>query len=237
VPAAAPAVEGLVGYNRQGSARSRQLLATLPSKTYGENLKAQQARENAERLRVAHARIGETFRFRSESPTGRAAWEAACTHFHSHFDEWFFPGGDAAWSAFLTGQNESTELALIFLEVDQATFRSGYHKEIVWNRLNRRPLTPEEQGRLEEVALSYLHRRLRREFWRMVNFMRQRGSASFWRRVEFIAEGGQEGQNHKARWMLLARKNIPVRRLIGAELFRARYESEYVPCLDFPITA
>ncbi|NHZ84121.1 hypothetical protein F2P44_33430 [Massilia sp. CCM 8695] len=197
-------------------------------------MEADQVRANAERLRIAQAQIGETLKFRSKSPAGRAAWEAACTHFHAYFDESFFPGGDAAWSGLLAGEKDSIELALIFLEVDQVTFRSGYHKEIVWDRLKRLRLTSEQQGRLEEIALLYLHRRVRREFWRMVNFMRQRGSASFWQGVEIIAESGQQSCGRKARWMLLARRNVPVRRLIGAELFRTRYEPNYLPQLDFP---
>jgi hypothetical protein len=194
---------------------------------------ADQVRANADRLSALHSRIHETLKLRSHSSFERAEWEAACAKFHEQFDELFFPGGATGWSAFLANQSEGIELALLFLEVDQHTFRSGYHKQIVWDRLKKLYLAPEEHERLEQTALAYLHRRVRREFWHMVNFMRLRGSSSFWQRVEILALEGDESVMRKARWLLLARKNVPVRQWIGNELFRPKYQPGYVPQLDF----
>ena len=200
------------------------------SRTKSSTCTAEQVRANAHRLRFLHARVGETVKLRSTSP---AEWEAACADFHAQFGELFFPNGEAGWSDFLSTERHGVELALLFLEVDQYTFRSGYHKEFVWKRLKKLPLSPEAQDRLEQVGLMYLQKRVHLEFWPMVNFMRIRGSPRFWHDVEIFAKTGAEGLGRKARWMLLARNNAPVRQWISSELSRARYEPEYVPRLDF----
>lgn len=191
---------------------------------------AEQVRTNACTLRFLHARVSETVKLRSTSP---AEWEAACADFHAKFGDLFFPNGEAGWSDFVSTEGRGVELALLFLEVDQYTFRSGYHKGFVWKRLKKLHLSSEAQDRLEKVGLMYLQKRVHREFWPMVNFMRLRGSPRFWQDVEILAKTGTEGVDRKARWMLLARNNAPVRRWISSELFRVRYEPGYVPCLDF----
>jgi hypothetical protein len=137
------------------------------------------------------------------------------------------------WSDFVSIKGHGIELALLFLEVDQYTFRSGYHKEFVWKRLKKLPLSTEAQDRLEKVGLMYLQKRVHFEFWSMVNFMRLRGSPRFWQNVEILAKTGAGGVGRKARWILLARNNAPVRRWIRSELSQARYEPGYVPRLDF----
>jgi len=194
---------------------------------------ADQIRANAEMLCTLYSRMRESVTHRSRSSVGRADWEAACAAFHDHFDELYFPGGDAGWRAFIAGTDEGIEAALLFLEVDQFTFRSGYHKQIVWDWLKKAGLTQAQYQRLEEVAVGYLYHRARREFWHMANFMRRHAAAPFWSRVESIAEHEPGDTARKARWLLLVRKNLPVRRWISNELLRSRYQSGYVPRLDF----
>jgi len=199
---------------------------------------ADQIHSNAERLRALNSRINETVRHRSDSPAKRAEWQAACAEFHEQFDQLFFPGGTSGWSAFLANSAEGVELALLFLEVDQYTFRSGYHKQIVWDRLKKLHLAPQELQRLEETAIAYLHKRVRREFWHMVRFARLRASSSFWQRIERLAaDEACTPVTVKARWLLLARRNLPVRQWIGRELFRPRYQPGYIPQLDFQVPA
>lgn len=190
-------------------------------------------RANAARLQALYSRMQETARLRADSLSARAEWGAACAEFHAQFGGLFFPGGEAGWSAFLTNDGEGIELAVLFLEVDQYTFRSGYHKQIVWDRLKKINLTPDEHQRLEVVALAYLHKRVRREFWHMISFMRQRASSSFWQRVAILEADGDHAIARKARWVLLARNNVPVRGWIGNELLRAKYQPGYIPQLDF----
>jgi hypothetical protein len=200
------------------------------SRTKSSTCTAEQIRANAHRLWFLHARVSETVKLRSTSP---AEWEAASADFHSQFGDLFFPNGEAGWSDFMSTEGHGVYLALLFLEVDQYTFRSGYLKEFVWKRLKKLPIPSDAQDRLEKVGLMYLQKRVHREFWPMANFMRLRGSPRFWQDVEILAKTGAEGVGVKARWMLLARDNAPVRRWISSELSRARYEPGYVPRLNF----
>lgn len=192
-----------------------------------------QVRENAEKLRVLNARINETVKLRSASRQGWEAWNAACKAFHEQFGALSFPGGDSGWQAFLSKQNDGIELALLFLEADEITFRSGYHKQIVWDRLKRLPLSADQSARLEEVAIAYLHKRVRREFWHMARFMRLYATASFWQRVVACAAGSELATARKARWLLLVRDGFPVRRWIEREIIRQKYGTDYVARLDF----
>jgi hypothetical protein len=185
-------------------------------------------------LRRLNERIGETLPHRSSSAAGRAAWEAACREFHDRFDDLFFPGGERAWSGFLRGEAAFIENALAFLEADPWSFRSGYHKQVVWRRLKRLPLNAEDHRRLEQVALSYLAKRVRWEFWHMAKYMRLRGGAEFWETVKGLATSTERTPSAiKATWLLLVRANAPVRRCIWRELLRAKYEPGYAPTLDF----
>ncbi len=193
---------------------------------------------NAQELRRLYARIGETLPYRSNSANGRAAWEAACREFHERFGHLFFPGGEQAWSGFLRGEAAYIANALAFLETDPWSFRSGYHKQIVWRRLKRLPLSAEDNQRLEQVALSYLSKRVRWEFWHMAKYMRIRGGSEFWKSVESLSMSAERAPNSiKATWLLLVRANAPVRRCIWRELLRAKYEHGYVPAIDFGMLA
>lgn len=189
---------------------------------------------NAEELRRLNARIGETFAHRPDSTAGRAAWEAACREFHERFEDLFFPGGERAWSGFVRGEPTFVENALAFLEADPWSFRSGYHKQVVWRRLKQLPLNVEDRQRLEQVALSYLPKRVRWEFWHMARYVRLRGGPEFWGTVERLATSAERTPSAlKATWLLLVRANAPVRRRIWRELLRAKYEPGYTPNLDF----
>lgn len=189
---------------------------------------------NAEELRRLYARIGETLPHRSTSAAARVAWESACREFHDRFDDLFFPGGEIAWSGFVRGDSAFVENALAFLEADPWSFRSGYHKQIVWRRLKTMSLSAEDHRRLEQVALSYLPKRVRWEFWHMAKYMRLRGGPEFWETVEKLATSAERTAGAiKATWLLLVRANAPVRRCIWRELLRAKYEPGYKPTLDF----
>jgi hypothetical protein len=192
------------------------------------------ALRNAKELRRLNGRIGETLRHRSSSAAGRAAWESACKEFHDRFDELFFPGGEPAWSRFIRGEAAFVENALAFLEADPWSVRSGYHKQVIWRYLKRLSLREEDGRRLEDIALLYLQKRVRWEFWHMAKYMRLRGRPEFWETVEALALSTERTAGAiKATWLVLVRANAPVRRCIGRELLRAKYETGYAPALDF----
>ena len=193
------------------------------------------ALRDANELRRLYRRIDETLRHRSSSKEGRAAWEAACGEFHARFDDLCFPGGAEAWSGFGRGEAAFVPHALAFLEADPWSFRSGYHKQVVWRRFKRFLQSEQELQRLEQVALSYLPKRVRWEFWHMAKFVRARGQPDFWNSVLLLAASTDRSSSAvKANWLLLVRANVPVRRLIQRELLRASYQSGYTPVLDLP---
>lgn len=189
---------------------------------------------NAERMRALNDRINETVKYRATSAAHKAEWQAACADFHSQFDELFFPGGSKAWLDFTKGESPDAESAIAFLEADPFAFRSGYHKQIIWNRFKQIVLSASEKQRLESVAISYLGKRVRWEFWNMAKYVRLRGGAEFWQNVTLIATADSRSTTAiKAYWLLLVRDNEPVRRRIYSEFLRARYEPGYKLTLDF----
>jgi hypothetical protein len=190
-------------------------------------------RSNAVEIERLRARIHELVAFRSRSAADREAWAAACAQFHTAFDDLSFPGGNAAWQGFIEGKAESIELAVAFVEADPHFFRSGYMKQYIWNRLKQVAVTADQEHRLEQVALQYLSKPIRREFWHMVRYARTRGSESFWNRISMLAVENDVSLSTRAQWLLLARKNFPVRNWVGRELLRAKYQAGYVPNFRF----
>ncbi len=188
---------------------------------------------HAARLRALYASIGETYAQHSASAAAHKQWQDACTEFHDAYSDLFFPGGELAWQQFIDGSSSDVRCALAFLQADPWYHRSGYHKQMVWHRFKRIVLTREELQLLEGVALDYLGRRVRREFWYMARFVRLRGSADFWQRVEQMASAPvRSAPAIKATWLVLAGQNKPVCRAIAGEVRRASYQPGYQAVLD-----
>ncbi|WP_257385619.1 hypothetical protein [Tahibacter caeni] len=177
--------------------------------------------------------VDETFASRDRSVAERQAWTDACRHFHARFDQLAFPGGASQWAAFLAGKSRGIDAAIAFLDVDPWFFRSGYTKETIWHRLKRVPLDASRAAALETIALAWLRRRVRREFWCMAACLRPRASASFWDSVAAFATPRHGSTGLRAHWLLLTRPGAPVRRWVNAELLRSRCEPGYVPDLWF----
>ncbi len=192
---------------------------------------AAEIRANAHEIVRLHSRIDETVRYRSRSSADREEWSRACAEFHQRFPDLIFPGGEERWEAFLRRDPDEVDPAIAFLDVDPWFFRSGYLKQIVWDRLKRTHLSPDQMARLEKVAESYLHKRAQREFWHMVRFFRVRGTETFWETITALAGVKSGDASLKAHWMLLARRNLPVRNWIGREFLRASYKPGYIPNL------
>lgn len=193
----------------------------------------EQIAANAESLRNLNRRIQETFARRSLSNKERTEWSNACALFHSNYDLLFYPGGEWRWAAFLARDSSEVETAITFLEVDPFFFRSGYMKQVMWNRLKSAELTRSQSARLEEVAIQYVRRRVRREFWHMARFVRLRASENFWRRIDGLRASNELSVRTKAEWLALAMRNWPVRGWINSEMLSTRYKANYSPQLDF----
>ena len=194
---------------------------------------ASEIRENSATIRELYARIHLTFATRDQSPAQREAWSRACAEFHGRYGSLSYPGGDSRWEALMSLDSAEIETAIAFLEADPFHFRSGYMKEAIWRRLKAAELGPKQVRRLEAAAMSQLHRQIRRDFWYMVRFVRLRGSKVFWEGIHNLAAQDSGSPGLKAWWMILARANYPVQNWIGTELFRPKYQKDYVPNLAF----
>ncbi|MGI9301689.1 MAG: hypothetical protein ACR2RB_03140 [Gammaproteobacteria bacterium] len=182
---------------------------------------------NAAELRRLNERIDETLSFRDRSAKDRAKWSRACAEFHARFSELSFPGGGERWNAFLEGDSSEVETAVVFLEADPEFFRSGYIKEEIWKQLKRTQLSSKQLHRLQAVAIAYLRRCIRRQFWYMVRWARQHAAESFWHEVSELARPENGSVGFKAHWLLLARRNLPVQNWVSEEYRRAKYNPDY----------
>jgi hypothetical protein len=188
--------------------------------------------DSAELVRL-HQAIRDTFARRSLSRHEHEEWSKACAKFHSEYANLFYPGGDERWDKFLNGDSAEIETAVLFLDVDPYFFRSGYMKEVIWTRLKKFDLSAPQRTRLEAIAIAYLHRRIRRDFWHMARYVRRHGRDEFWRQVVSLQESAIPSVRMKAGWLMLCKENWPVRTWINREVMKARFDKGYVPLLDF----
>jgi len=139
--------------------------------------------QNSQEINRMLAQINALVQVRDASPTQRAQWQAACEEFHSRYENLCFPGGGAMLARVRCGDQDAVDAAIQFLLADPYHFRSGYLKERLWRWLARLPHSASARNRLERAALSYLDRRICREFRAMCKAMARLGRAQFWSQV------------------------------------------------------
>ncbi len=139
--------------------------------------------QNSHEINRMLAQINALVQARDASPTQRAQWQAACEEFHSRYEYLCFPGGGAVLARVRGGDPLAVDAAVQFLLADPYHFRSGYLKERLWRWLANQTLSTSALNRLERAALSYLDRRICREFKSMCKAMARIGRAQFWSRV------------------------------------------------------
>jgi len=111
---------------------------------------------NAEEIRKLHGRIHETYSNRSKFPGATQEWERACEEFHARYDGLAFPGGyDTALERLASGDAETIESALCFVELRPYFFRSGYMFETLMRKLKHVPLDADQSERFERVVQAY----------------------------------------------------------------------------------
>jgi len=130
----------------------------------------QKIREGEAEIAGLHSRIHETLPQRGKSPEARREWEQACAEFHARYDELAFPGGyGGALDKISSGDPETMEAAICFLECRPYFFRSGYMFKDILRRCRRAPLSPQQAARLkvlEEKLAVWRQRKLsKRRKW------------------------------------------------------------------------
>jgi hypothetical protein len=112
-------------------------------------LKRQILENTAEIVRL-NARIKETLPDRGTSPAKRREWEQACAEFHQRYAGLAFPGGyGGALERITSGDPETMEAAICFLECRPYFFRSGYMFKDILRKCRQAPLSPRQAARLK----------------------------------------------------------------------------------------
>jgi hypothetical protein len=160
--------------------------------------------KNSREINRMLAQINALVQERHLSPAQRAQWLAACEEFHSRYEQLCFPGGGAMLARVRVGDPEAVETAVQFLLADPYHFRSGYLKGRLWRWLANLPLGESARNRLERAAMSYLDRRICREFWVMCKAMPRIGRAHFWSQVAERALASDDAAAVQRATLLLA---------------------------------
>jgi hypothetical protein len=113
--------------------------------------------ENAAEINRIHRRIHETFKRRDESDELRQEWSQACAEAHLRYSELCLPGGwhPGFYDRLKSGDPETIEVALCFLEVRPYFFRSGYHWKTILQKCKRAPMSREQAERFRTVFEKY----------------------------------------------------------------------------------
>lgn len=110
--------------------------------------------------------IHKTFSGRKNSQEAWSTWENACLDFHNTTLATDFLWSRETQLNIRSGNRESIDDALLFLEVDPWYFRSGYLKETLIDSLKNAPLTDDDKSRIRNIIISIASGRNRREFRR-----------------------------------------------------------------------
>ena len=111
-------------------------------------------RKNAAEIVRLHDRIQETVRHRQESPKKRLEWEQACAEFHRRYSNLAFPGGyEGALERIASGDPNTVEVAICFLECRPYFFRSGYMFKDILRRCRRAPMSPQQTARFKVIEV------------------------------------------------------------------------------------
>jgi len=111
-------------------------------------------RKNAAEIVRLHSRIHEAVRNRNESAKKRLEWEQTCAELHRRYSNLAFPGGYAgALERITSGDPNTMETAICFLECRPYFFRSGYMFKDILRRCRRAPLSPQQAARLQTIEV------------------------------------------------------------------------------------
>jgi len=93
-----------------------------------------------------------------------------------------------AYTGLLEGDAKKADPLIRFLEKDEYKFGTGYAKELIWRNLKRVKLTDNQKQRLRKVAMTYLNKRMQREFWYMCRFIHLIADDTFRSQVKTLTE-------------------------------------------------
>ncbi len=188
---------------------------------------AEQILKNSALLNSLDEKIDETFKIRDQSQERKEKWEAACTNFHESFEKLFFPGGEENLKQALAGESRAVEAAIEFLVADPIHFRSGYVKEELWHKVPNWDLSKNQIEKIENAALAYILRKIRRDFWYMCKAMARVATPIFWDKVYLLISNEDNLVSKRASYLLSFRNGIEagqrMRKKVSREILLSKY--------------
>ena len=119
------------------------------------------------------------------------------------------------------------ERAIDFLVADPVHFRSGYLKEVLWQQLPRWSILDIDKKRIENAALGYLNKTMRRDFWYMCRAMSRTATPWFWQQVEQKKDDTNALVAKRASYLFAYKTGIDagerLRKQVNVEVLRQKY--------------
>ena len=120
--------------------------------------------ENAVEITRLQTRINDKFAQRDRGQEQRNDWSQACDDFHNRYDQLAFPGGyGGALDRIRSGDSETIENALCFLEARPYFFRSGYMYKDILRVTKQASLEGNQAARLQSILQAIAAWRARKD--------------------------------------------------------------------------
>ena len=193
--------------------------------------KVEEILRKSEAINLLRFKVQETFNNKGKNKDAFEQWEQACLDFHSYPEDYFFPKGEEQIQRVRAGDADAIDDALFFLLADPVHFRSGYLKETLWRFVPRWNLNEQQRTMIENAALAYLHKKMRRDFWYMCRAMAFVGSLQFWRDVESRITNKNPLISKRASYLFAysygVNKGEKLRREVRFEVMSSKYSKRY----------
>ncbi|MDE2421047.1 MAG: hypothetical protein KGO49_07715 [Gammaproteobacteria bacterium] len=191
--------------------------------------KISQILRNSEAINLLQSRVHETYKERDKNQESFKQWQQACLDFHNYPDDYFFPNGEKQIQRVKKGHADAISDALFFLLADPVHFRSGYLKETLWRLVPHWSLSEQQKTMIENAALAYLHKKMRRDFWYMCRAMAVVGGQQFWMDVESRLTCGDLLIAKRASYLFAYRFGVNdgemLHRKVSLETFMLKYQN------------
>jgi hypothetical protein len=157
----------------------------------------------AERIKNSlHQKINDTVTKRDKSQAAYKEWKQACRIWHNTTSATDHLWLDETRKKIRSGDRETIDDVMLFLEVDPWYFRSGYLKERLIEDLKRAPLNEHNEERIRHIIINVTKGRDRREFRYFCKLAARVASEEFEKVVEQEAEQHDKESHGKLSYLL-----------------------------------
>ena len=174
-------------------------LRRRPWTTRADYLRHEVVEAGAADVEATQRQVNATAKRRDVSLEDEQLWSEACEAARIALDTLYSPDLDDLVAGIAGASPESSEAAIVFLEVDPWVFRSGYMKQKILKRLARARLTEPDRLRLQRFLISALEKGPRSEFSEMLRLAHHVGSEAFVAQLIESPNDGPRGRHNVER--------------------------------------